>query len=383
MQLDFSPEEVAFREEVRSYLHSRLPDDWVGITGGEESLELSEEICRELAERGWLAHSWPEEWGGGAGSVWESVILEEELAGNYEPRGGQYIGTDRLGPCLMAFGTDEQKRRFLPPIARGEAVWVQLFSEREAGSDLASLQTSARWNGEAFLVNGEKLWTSYANSATDALLLARTKERSHGRDGITAFLLDMRCPGIEVREIPTPLGWHRIHSVLMADVRITPDRVLGQVDKGWDITRAFLNLERAGQARYARTTRVLEMVESAADTKDSATRARLATNLAFGRTLEILVCAAFAMQERDELPRWVASALRILNGQYEQSVSDLAMDEIGPDSRIAHPDPNAPFGGRLEQFLIRQAPTATVTGGSYEIQMTLVAREALGLGARG
>jgi alkylation response protein AidB-like acyl-CoA dehydrogenase len=380
MQLDFTPEEEAFRGEVRAFLRSRLPDDWVGITGGETALELSAEICRELAERGWLARSWPEEWGGAGASIWESLILEEELTGNYEPRGGQYIGTDRVGPCLMAFGTDEQKRRFLPPILAGEAVWAQLFSEREAGSDLASLTTRAVWDGADYVVEGEKVWTSYANSATDALLLARTKEGSQGREGITAFLVDMDSAGIDVREIPSPLGWHRIHSVLLEGVRVSPDRVLGKVDRGWEITRAFLDLERAGTARYARAYRVLEMVESVGDVDDALTRSRLAANLAYGRIVEVAVSAAYAMHERGELPRWVASAVRVLNGLYEQSVADFALDELGATARVAGPDAQAAFGGRLESFCVRQAPTGTTTGGSYEIQMTLVAREALGLG---
>lgn len=379
---DFTPEEDAFRLEVREFLRSMLPEDWVGITGGEDALALSAQACLQLAERGWLASAWPEEWGGAGASVWRSLILEEELTGNFEPRGGQYIGTDRVGPCLMAFGTDEQKRRFLPPISRGEAVWVQLFSERDAGSDLASLQTRARWDGKDFVLNGEKVWTSYANSATDAMLLARTQEGSQRREGITAFLLDMHTSGIEVREIASPLGWHRIHSVLLEDVRIPPDRVLGQVDHGWEITRAFLDLERAGTARYARTNRVLEMVESLVDTGDDLTRSRLALNLAYGRTVELLAYTAFAMHERGELPRWVASALRVLNGLYEQSVADFALDELGTATRATQADQHALFGGRLESFCVRQAPTGTMTGGSYEIQMTLIAREALGLGGR-
>jgi alkylation response protein AidB-like acyl-CoA dehydrogenase len=381
MYLDFDKKEVAFRTEVRSFLQSKLPADWVGITGGPEALELSAEICRDLAKRGWLTRSWPAEYGGDTASVWEALILEEEFTGHFEPRGGYYIGTDRVGPCIMHYGTPDQKRQFLPPIAAGEVQWVQLFSERDAGSDLASLRTTAHRDGDVFTVNGEKVWTSYANTATHAMLLARTLSGSEGRNGISVLLLDMNWPGIDVREIASPLGWHRIHTVHLNDVRVPADRVLGEIDSGWGVITAFLGLERALTARYARATRVLGMLESIPEAQTNARyRARIAENLAFGRTVETMVCAALDLQVRDGLPRWLASALRIVNGLYEQSIADLAQDMMGAMSRVKGTDPHAKFGGQLEAFVVRQAPTGTITGGAYEIQMSIVARDALGLG---
>jgi alkylation response protein AidB-like acyl-CoA dehydrogenase len=378
--LEFTETEQDLRREVRDYLEERLPGDWTGITAGQPDLDFSFKLCQELAERGWLTPSWPVEFGGRDASVWESLILEEEYTGHFEPRGGQYIGTDRVGPSLMMFGTEEQKRRYLPAIGAGRAQWVQLFSERDAGSDLASLRTSARLEGDVLVVNGEKVWTSYANSATHAFLLARSDPGTSGREGISVLLLDMASPGIEVREIRSPLGWHRIHSVQLTDVRVPLDCVLGKLGDGWRITTGFLGVERSGTARYARTTRILGSLETHVDPSDSISRSQLADCLAFGRAVEAMVDAAVDMQSQGEIPRWASSVLRIANGLYEQTVADFADDLLGVMSRIAKPDEQSFQHGEVEQFVVRQAPTGTVTGGSYEIQMSIIARDLLGLG---
>lgn len=192
MRMEYTSDEEAFREELRTFLSNRLPERWTGIFhGGTAALEVSNEVTREMAELGWLTQLWPSEFGGADASVWRQAVLQEETWAHYEPRGGQYMGVNWIGPSLIAYGTDAQQQQFLPRIAAGDVQWAQLFSEPDAGSDLAALRTRAERDGDEFVVNGEKIWTSYGDYAEHGFLVARSEPGSARHAGLSVLLIDM------------------------------------------------------------------------------------------------------------------------------------------------------------------------------------------------
>jgi alkylation response protein AidB-like acyl-CoA dehydrogenase len=199
MGFEFTAEQVEFRTEIRSFLDESLPDDWRGIFGsrGHEFIPMTREVCEDLAERGWLTLSWPREYGGCDGGLWSQMILREEMWGRGEPRGPQYMNLNYIGPMIMKFGTEEQKQRFLPDMAAGRVLWTQGFSEPNAGSDLASLSTRAVETDDGFVVNGQKIWSSYASAPADwCLLLVRTDPDAPKHRALILFGLSFERTGI-------------------------------------------------------------------------------------------------------------------------------------------------------------------------------------------
>src|SRR5579859_5752183 len=257
MHFAWDAEQQTFRSKVRAFLAANLPSDWEaqahGPGSGSQSV-FSKRFCAKLAEAGLLVPHWPKRWGGSEAGAWTSFILAEEMWEAGEPRGGQYMNVNWIGPTLMRFGTEEQQARYIPPMARGETIWCQGFSEPEAGSDLASLRTRAEKIGSSYRINGQKIWTSYAGHADTCFLLART---AAGRDGISIFLVPMDTPGIIVREIPSLIGEGDIHEVFFDDVEAPATALLGAEGQAWEIVRTALALERVGIPRFALATRML------------------------------------------------------------------------------------------------------------------------------
>jgi alkylation response protein AidB-like acyl-CoA dehydrogenase len=379
MNFDFSPEDEALRAELRAFLAERLPPSWTGIfRASEPAVEFSFEITRELAARGWLTMHWPHSYGGAEASIWAQTVLQQELWAHHEPRGGQYMGVNWVGPAIMRFGTEEQKQRFLPPIAAGELQWAQLFSEPGAGSDLASLATTAVPDDDRFMINGSKIWISYAEIAQYGFLVARSVAGSRRREGLSVLLVDMTTPGIEVRDIRTPLGPNKIHEVFFTDVVVSADTLLGPLHDGWNVAMTALSFERSGVPRYARSTRTLGEVERLEEAARPEISEELADALAFGRAAELVNYSVAAIKERGDVPTWEASASRVYNSLYENEVAALAERVLGPNAIVSSDDPRAVEGGEIEAF-IRAAPTAKITAGTFEIQMGIIAQRGLGL----
>src|SRR3984957_1190761 len=206
------PGAAALRAELRQLVKEHVPPDYLGaFTDNPADLEIAQRFCRLLAERGQLCLAWPEEFGGRDASLWEQTVVREEMWAQHEPRGAQYMGVNWVGPTIMRHGTAEQKRQHLPPIANGEVIWCQGFSEPDAGSDLASLRTAARRDGDIWRISGQKIWTSYATMAQWCCLLARTSRGDKKQEGITVFLVPMSAPGIDVRPIRSTIGPHHLN----------------------------------------------------------------------------------------------------------------------------------------------------------------------------
>ena len=252
MDFEFEAPEVAFREELRCFIDRELPEWWRGFcVEDDRAIPWTRDFCRTLAERGWLALSWPKEHGGAEASHWMQAVFREEMWAHQEPRGPQYMILSYIGPAIMRFGTEQQRRRFLPAMARGEMIWCQGFSEPGAGSDLAALATRAELDGEQFVVHGQKIWTSWADSPADwCMLLVRTDRAAAKHQGISVLLVDMKTPGITVRPILSLAGPHEFTEVFFDDVIVPSENLLGGMNEGWKVIMTALSFERLGIARY-------------------------------------------------------------------------------------------------------------------------------------
>jgi len=366
-------EQQAFRSTVRAFLAAHLPRDWESLAHGPGSAAqtaFSKKFCAELARAGLLVPHWPQRWGGRDADPWSAFILAEEMWEAGEPRGGQYMNVNWIGPTLMRFGSDEQQRRYIPPMARGDTIWCQGFSEPEAGSDLASLRTRAEKHGSSYRINGQKIWTSYAAHADTCFLLART---SPGKDGISVLLLPMDTPGIIVREIPSIIGEGDIHEVFLDDVEVPAGALLGAEGQAWEIARTALSLERVGIPRFALATRMLHrgvaILQGAArfghGAVEQAARARAACEAARFYSYGIVDQRRHGVVAGAE-----ASAARFATVIAERLVSEFVVEHV----------PEALSGADAMLLAHHQrAIVAGIASGAAEIQLNLIATELLRL----
>ena len=384
MDFDFAPEEQAFRTDLRAFLAEKLPSWWRGMFVEDEGvMPLTRDICRALADLGWLTMAWPPEHGGRGASVWMQTVLREEMWAHEEPRGPQYMNLNYIGPLLMRFGTPDQQQEFLTPMARGDVLWTQLFSEPDAGSDLASLRTRAEDRGDHFIVNGQKIWSSYADAPADyGLLLARTNTGVAKHAGISVFLLDMTTPGITVRPIPTMAGPHEFNEVFLDNVHVPRASLLGEQDGGWGVVTTGLTFERVGIARYARAAAVLALgvahANSTGRSQEPAVRRLLADLAARIEAARLCSYRAVSIQARGDVPVVEASIARMHNSIVEQLAGNVVMEVIGPTAQLRATDLDAPLAGEPTRHWLRNIPT-TVAAGTLEMQKNIVAQRGLGL----
>ena len=361
-------------------MHEHVPADYLGaFTHDPADLEVAQRFCRTLADRGLLCIAWPEEWGGRGASIWEQTAVREEMWAHHEPRGAQYMGVNWVGPAIMRHGTPAQQQRHLPPIAQGEVIWCQGFSEPNAGSDLASLQTAARPVEGGWRVSGQKVWTSYAGMAQWCFLLARTAKGERKQHGITVFLVSMSDPAIEVRPLAAMLGPHHLNEVWFDELFVTPADVLGEVDQGWRIVQEVLAFERVGIARYARCERLLQWAPVVLgedwDHVPEALRGRWARMLAHARRARLLAYRVLDTQRRGEVRPGDTAAYRIAVTRLDQESADVLV-EIAGHARAAGPEAER-FRRAVEDHW-RYAQASTVASGSIEMQRILLARALLG-----
>ncbi len=378
MDFDWSDDDLAFRAELRAFVAANLPEDWAKISsegpGGADLVAFSQGFCEKLAERGWLTQHWPAEFGGRDASAWRHQILGEEMWGNAEPRGPRYMTVNWVGPSIMHFGTEEQKALHLPRIARGDVVWCQGFSEPGAGSDLAALRTSAIRDGDDYVVNGSKIWTSYVNHADYCYLVARTDPDSRGRQGISAILLPMDLPGIELREIPGLLGKKYFHEVFLRDVRVPIACRLGPEHDGWGVVTYTLAYERVGAAHYDRAARVLDAIAAEAGRKglleSDAILERLGEARAAIEVARLLTYRVIDLREKQSPPTPDTNLARVAGTWAVRMTGDLLLEVFGAEGLVYGSEADAYF--RLSQW-------AGVASGTTEIQLNLIAGHQLRL----
>jgi alkylation response protein AidB-like acyl-CoA dehydrogenase len=377
VEFDWSPEDAAFRRELASFLDAALPPDWDELAkdgpGSEAQAAFSRGFCAALAERGWLTPHWPPEAGGRGASAWQHAVLGEELWSRGEPRGPQYMNVNWIGPTILRYGSEAQRREHLPRIARGDVLWCQGFSEPDAGSDLVALRTRALRDGDAYVVDGSKIWTSYANHADLCFLLARSDAASSRHRGLSVLLVPMSLAGIEVREIPSVVGERYFHEVVFRGVRVPAAALLGPEGEGWNVVSYALQYERVGAPRYARAARTLDRLARelpAGALDDPALLARLGEARALCEAARLLSYRVVDQRARGEAPSADTNVARVAGTFAEQSVAELALELAGPAGFEA---------GSFADAQFRMGMTAGVAVGATEVQLNLVASRWLGL----
>ena len=379
MDYDLGNDATALRARLRTLIQQNLPPDFMGaFTDDPGDLAATQSFCKLLAAEGLLTLAWPVKYGGSGGSVWQQTVLREEMWAHHEPRGAQYMGLNWVGPAIMRYGTTAQKDKHLPPIAAGEVIWCQGFSEPEAGTDLASLRTRAVPDGDGWVVNGQKIWTSYAQMASWCVLATCTDPDATNANRLSLFLVPMQRQRITVRPIKSMLGPHHLNEVFFDDVRVHPEELLGEVGGGWQVMREALAFERVGIARYARCESLMHRVRTELGTRwdelPESLRvrwARVATRL---RVARLLAYRAVSMQDDDSAGA-TASAARIAATTCDQQVAELLFAVLGPAALDS--GSHAPLHGAVEDHW-RYAQAATVASGTIEVQRMLVARRVLG-----
>jgi len=379
LDYDQGPQVADLRSRLRRLIADHVPPDYLGaFTDDPADLEVAHSFCRLLASEGLLCAAWPEEFGGRGASAWEQTAVREEMWAHHEPRGAQYMGVNWVGPALMRHGTPEQQRLHLPAIARSEVIWCQGFSEPDAGSDLASLQTAARRDGDGWRISGQKIWTSYATMAQWCFLLARTSRGERKQQGITVFLVPMDAPGIEVRPIPCMLGPHHLNEVFLDEVWVTASDVLGDVDEGWKVVQEVLAFERVGIARYARVDRLLHWAPAALgdawDGLPDELRSRWARMLVHARRARLLAYRVIATQQTGQVRPGDTAAYRIAVTRLDQDSAEVLMDIA---AELTATDDEARRFRRAVEDHHRYSVSATVASGSIEMQRILLARALL------
>ncbi|MFQ5699355.1 MAG: acyl-CoA dehydrogenase family protein [Myxococcota bacterium] len=384
MDLSYTPEEEAFRRRVRTFLETHKPET---ARGQELDLEEGRRWQRALAEAGLLGAAWPREYGGAGLSDMEQAILNEEMTRANAPGVPGQMGIWWVGPAIMKFGTEEQKRRFVPRILSGEDIWATGYSEPGAGSDMYNTQTLARPDGDQYVVNGQKIWTTIAHISSWFFCLVRAPQADARSkyDGLTVLLMDMHAPGIEVKPIRQITGGSEFNEVFMADVRVPKSNRLGEEGEGWKIISQALIHERSGIASGLRFEQSLQsLVRTARERRrstDPRVRQRI-SGLAIGATIAKYSgfrATTDALQGR--LNPHLSAAMKLHGTQLAQRFSEAALDLYGPYGQLYAEDPRAPHELRAAaRFLGDRAQT--IAGGTSEIQKNILAERILGLPRR-
>ncbi len=381
MQIEFSAEDKAFQLEVRNWLAENVPAQWSGSLSPEREELMAWE--QKLAGRGWLAVTWPREFGGTGWTATQRHIWNEECAraGAPEP---SVFGLNMCGPVLIAFGTPEQQAEHLPHIAAGTRLWCQGYSEPGSGSDLASLKTRAERDGDDYIVNGQKIWTTSAHIADWIFCLVRTSQEERKQEGISFLLIDMKTPGIEVRPILSIDGEHHLNEVFFENVRVPVANRVGEEGKGWTIAKYLLGHERTGIAGVpmckSHIAGLRQLAAADPALRDDPHVERRITELEVDlMALEFTNLRALERAEAGQPPGPESSGLKIKGTELQQAIAELRVEMGGyaalPWQAEAIGDPG--YAKATVHYNIGRA--STIYGGSNEIQKNVLAKFALGL----
>ncbi len=368
----------AFRSEFRAWLDTNVPDDLRGNAGG--SLEMTPDRLerlrawnRTLAEARYAAIAWPEEWGGRGAGVMEQVVYAEEMHRAQAPGTVNVIGLSNIAPAIIEHGTDEQKRTLLPRMLRGDDIWCQGFSEPNAGSDLASLRTSAVQDGDVWVVNGQKTWNTLGLYANWCELLVRTDPSVPKHKGITCLLVDMTLPGVEVRPLATITGEKEFSEIFFTDVRVPVSATLGPVNEGWRVAMTTLAYERGTVAKLhlgtrAKVQRLINTAKEAGVAHDPVTRQQLARVYMEGELLKLISDRAISAELHGRPMGPEGSIAKLLWSEAEQHITEVASDVLGPDALQGS-------WGRERVY----SRALTIAGGTTQVNKNIVAQRILGL----
>ncbi|MGV2979519.1 pimeloyl-CoA dehydrogenase large subunit [Camelimonas sp. ID_303_24] len=398
MDLSFTPEEQAFREEVRAFFRTALPEQLRAKLRAGHHVSKDEQVAwqRTLNKKGWAVPHWPVEWGGTGWDPVRQYIFREELMAAPAPEPLAF-NASMCGPVIIQFGSEKQKKHFLPRMANLDDWWCQGFSEPGSGSDLASLKTSARRDGDVYVVNGQKTWTTLAQHADWIFCLVRTDPSAKPQRGISFLLIDMKTPGITVRPIITIEGGHEVNEVFFDDVRVPAENLVGEENRGWDYAKFLLGNERVGIARVgASKERVRRIKLLASESRhgnppmieNARFREKLAAVEVELKALEMTQMRVVAnMANLDGKPDPASSILKIKGSEIQQTLTEMMVELAGPEALAYQPHG---ADGRNEpaaapEWALTSAPNffnyrkVSIYGGSNEIQKNIISKQVLGL----
>ena len=388
MDFLFSPEEEAFRQEVSDFLDREGPQEWqkrkvsfFDMSGQENWINIHRNMSRKLGARGWLSMHWPREYGGQGLSPFYRLILREELAKHHCP-GYHSLSVDFIAPAILLKGSEEQKKRHLPGIASGEVMWCECLSEPGHGSDLASIETFAREEDDSFIVNGQKIWTTYAHFADWTFVLVRTdREVQPNYRGLTFFLVDMQTPGITVNPIINMAGHHDFNEVFLDDVRIPKENIVDGVNKGWYVAMSLLDHERTSDLGYAIAGTLLDDIVEAAreqgimDADNERRMAELVAEIEIARLNHYHVTW---MQSREKATSYEAAMCKLLGFEAIQHVAEFGMIVFKQYGILSDTSSLAPLYGRISSCYLRSFGHS-MEAGTSEIDRDVIAQRGLDL----
>lgn len=389
MDLSFSESEERFRGELRAWLTANHdPANSTEFETLEEEVRVLIAWQSKLHSGGWVGVHWPREYGGRGATSVENYILQEEFARAQAPEIIGRIGINLVGPTLIAHGTEEQKVRHLPRILAAEEIWCQLFSEPNAGSDLSSLRCKAERDGNEFVINGQKTWTSYAQFADWGIMLARTEPQASKSRGISFLIVDMKAPGISVRPLRQMTGSNEFNEVFLEDVRVPATNLVGEMNRGWQIAQTTLSHERGTSPRQLVIHRILvdALLQLAHDTPrgdgsaadDPVIRQKLAQALTEVEIFKLHNWRTLTQVRRHGKPGPESSMVKLFWSEMSQRLHDVAMEILGPGAVYWNGEPRAVWNGRwLRSYQYYRA--ATIFAGTSEIQRNIIAQRVLGL----
>ncbi len=398
MDFQDNQQEATFRKEVKEFIKREMSPDldrrgqggaafgggsgrfnqkgyWPALTGW----------LKKLNERGWVAPAWPKEYGGAGLSVMEQFIFNQETATAGAPRSPNVIGLGWVGPTIILYGTEEQKQKHLRPILNNEAFWCQGFSEPEAGSDLASIKTRAVRDGDDYVINGQKTWTSGAHGAQWMILLARTDPQAPKHKGISYFLLDMKSPGVTVRPLVNMVGAHDFNEVFFDNVRVPAENLIGEENRGWYIGTTTLDFERSGIATsLTHGQTVQDFVRYAREHQNGSSgrapfvRYELADRTIEAQVEQMLSFQVIGMQQRGLVPNKEASIAKLYSTELDQRLAATGLKLLGLYGQVMRGSPHTEMNGRMASFYM-YATTSTIGGGTSEVQRNIIAQRGLSM----
>ncbi|MCX7620452.1 MAG: acyl-CoA dehydrogenase family protein [Acidimicrobiales bacterium] len=405
MDLTYPAEAEAFRREIRSWLEENLPPGWFqpGFKlEGEDKVRFQKEWTKKLFEGGWICATWPKEYGGKGLSLMESVVLAEEFHRANAPMRADFFGDTLVGPTILQWGTEEQKKYFLPLILQGKIAWCQGFSEPDAGSDLASLKTRAELDGDEWVINGQKIWTTQGFIADYIFVLCRTDPDAPKHKGISYLLCPMKQPGIEVRPIEQIDGSAEFCEVFFTDARCPKENVVGGVNNGWKVAMTTLGFERGmsattGYRRFEKELEgIIDIARANGKASDPIVRQGLAsayTKVQLMRIAGLRQLGALLSGKKDPSVAALAATNKMFWSEYHQEVMNLAIGILGAEGQILTGDPtkeeavpgygarrtNPRYPASVLQSSFFFSRSETIWGGTSQIQRNIVGERILGL----
>ncbi len=392
MDLNLTPDELKFRDEVRAWLRANVPADWEKHRTEDEMRERFEFLRawqKKVFQAGWAGIAWPKEFGGRGATLMQQVIFTEEMARAAAPPLANVLGLSLIGPTIIAFGTDAQKKRFLANILSADEIWCQGFSEPNAGSDLANTRTESRLDGDHYIVNGQKVWNSYGWAADWCALLTRSDPSSAKHQGLTYILVDMKSPGVEVRPLRQMTGESEFCEIFFHDVRVPAENVLGKVGDGWNVAIGTLAHERATLGAGVQVVlkrqfdRLVQLAHSTIRNgkpaaEDPVIRQKLGQCFTDIEVMRLNQMRAISRINQKGVPGPEGSVLKIFWTELNQRFQQIATELLGPYATLTKGDPHAIDEGQWAYSFLR-ARGNTIEAGTSEIQRNIIGHFVLGL----